>query len=237
VTDDATLQRLIDEIVADVAAANNPYFRALQSGDLTKDDFVETQVQFYSAVVFFSRPMAALAAKIPTPDLRVEVVRNVWEEHGEGNPGRMHARTFATFLERLAGIGLADIEARTVWPEVRLFNTALAGACVLEDYRVGAAMLGMIERTFCEQSAWIGRAVVARGWLRPEELVHYTVHEVLDVRHAQDFFDVVRPSWNAGAEHRDTIEQGLRLGAVTFDRLWEDLYRHRARRLFAGKRA
>jgi hypothetical protein len=229
-SDRGALDALIGAILAETDALANPYFRALADGSLSRDDFVETQAQFYLAVLFFSRPMAALAAKIPYADLRMEVVRNVWEEHGEGDPARVHGTTFVTLMERLAGLGARELSERALWPEVRIFNTTLAGACVLDEYLIGAGMMGMIERTFCDVSRFIGQSIVARGWLAPAQMTHYTLHEELDIKHAQDFFDVLAPAWAASADNRYYIEQGLRMGATLFDNLYTGLYRARGRR-------
>ena len=79
------MNEIVEKVLAETDPHNNPYFVALRDGSFEKDDFVETQIQFYYAVVFFSRPMAAVAAKIPSAKQRLEVLRNVWEEHGEGN--------------------------------------------------------------------------------------------------------------------------------------------------------
>jgi pyrroloquinoline-quinone synthase len=230
-----TLDRLITQLMRETDYANNRYLTSVASGDMGKDDFIETQIQFYFAVVFFSRPMAALAAKIPHPKLRVEILRNVWEEHGEGDPARMHGATFVEFLSRLTGFDgarmAAEIERRALWPEVRVFNTTLMGACVLEDYLIGTAMLGMIERMFCDISRWLGKGVVERGWLQADRMIHYNLHEKLDIKHAGDFFEVLTPAWQAGADNRYYVEQGLRLGAYVFNGLYEGLYRARAQRL------
>jgi pyrroloquinoline quinone (PQQ) biosynthesis protein C len=220
---------LIERILVETDHHNNPYFAALRAGEFEKADFVETQIQFYHAVVYFFRPMAALAAKTPGPLQQVEILRNVWEENGEGDPARAHGATFLEFLARLDGVTAADVERRALWPEVRIFNAALAGACAIDDYLVGCATMGMIERMFCEISSWIGHAVVRNGWIAPERLVHYDLHEELDVRHAQDFFDVLRPAWAREAD-RYTIEQGLRMGAAVFDGLYRGLFERRKRR-------
>jgi pyrroloquinoline-quinone synthase len=228
------LMSLVDAVLEDVDYKENPYFRALRDGSFTREDFLETQLQFHSAVVFFNRPMAALAAKIPDPRLRVEIVRNVWEEHGEGDPSRMHGATFERFLGRLSGWTTeqvkAELDRRLFWPEVRVFNTVLVGACVLDDHLVGVGTMGIVERMFAEISSWIGRAVVDRGFMSAEQMIHYDLHERLDVKHAADFFMVCGASWDEGERARYRIEQGLRMGAVAFDQLYARLYRCRARR-------
>ncbi len=224
------MDRLIDRILEETDAANNPYVAALREGRLAKDDFVETQIQFYFAVVFFSRPMAAVAAKIPDMRLRVDILRNVWEEHGEGTEHDQHGSTFLELLHRLDGVSEEDIDHRPLWPEVRMFNTTLTGACVMDEYLVGVGVMGMIERMFADISAWIGAAVIERGWLARDRMIHYSLHQELDVRHAADFFNVLRPAWEEAEESRYYIEQGMRLGAHAFYTLYEGLYRARQRR-------
>jgi pyrroloquinoline-quinone synthase len=230
------MNELITEVLSRHRPAENPYFVALDDGTFTKDDFVETQIQFYFAVIFFSRPMAAVAAKIPEAERRIEIVRNVWEEHGEGNVSFAHGTTFLELLGRLGGVSADEVERRALWPEVRAFNTALVGAAVLDEHLVSVGMMGIIERMFVEISARLGHAIVRRGWLERERMVHYVLHEELDVKHAEDFFAVLRPTWDAREGDRYYIEQGIRLGAYVFDRLYRDLYEARARRAFVEER-
>lgn len=205
----------------------NPYFEGLPG--MTREDFVETQVQFFWAVTFFSRPMALLVGKIPRTGQRVEVLRNVWEEHGEGNPRLSHSSTFRELLARLGGLDETAIEARVLWPEVRAFNSALVGACLVDEWIVGATTLGMIEHMFQAMSAALGRAIVENGWLRERELVHYNVHEALDVRHANDFFAAVASGLGPGTDDY-YVEQGLMQGASVFLGLYRGLYEARGRR-------
>lgn len=226
------LTQLIDDILEESNFRTNPFFIALRDGTFSKSDFIETQIQFFFAVVFFNRPMAALAAKIPTAQLRLEVLRNVWEEHGEGDFQRIHSETFIEFLKRLGDILPADVECRALWPEIRAFNTTLTGCCALDEYLTGVGLMGIIERMFAEISAWIGNEIVNRGWIAQSSLIHYTLHEALDIKHSQDFFDILEYSWEKSPEDQYAIEQGLRLGAYIFNRLYGDLYHARARRMF-----
>ena len=224
------LASLIARVLDDSGYRANPYFVALADGSFGREDFLETQIQFFFAVVFFNRPMAAVAAKIPTAKQRVEVLRNVWEEHGEGNASLMHGETFLELLKRMGGIEKADVDRRTLWSEVRAFNTTLVGACVNDEFLVGVAVLGIIERMFVDISRWIGRGIVQRGFLAEDKMIHYKLHEALDVKHSQDFFDILAPHYEASPADRYYIEQGLRLGAYVFDRLYRDLHWARERR-------
>lgn len=208
---------------------NHPYFEALEQGHLSHEDFVETQIQFLFAVVFFSRPMAMLAARLPRPEMRLSVLENVHDEHGGGDLRMSHERTFLDLLERL-GVTREEVEARALWPEVRIFNTTLAGVCMADDVWTAVAALGIIEDLFAGISARLGRGIVARGWLEAKDLVHYATHEELDVEHADDFYKIIEPLWARDARHAYQIEQGLELGACVFLQMYKGLYDARARR-------
>ena len=232
-----TVKQIVDRVLAETDPWNNPYFVALRDGTFDREDFVETQVQFYYAVVFFSRPMAVVAAKIPSPSLRVEVMRNVWEEHGEGDQTKMHGHTFRELMRRLGGLSIEDIEDRQLWPAVRAFNTTLTGVSISDDWEVATACFGMIERMFVDISNWIGRAIVDNGWLPADQLIHYDVHEVLDVKHSDDFFAVLSNGSDGSAQSHYCIDQGVQLGAYIFDDLYRGLYRARRTRRTAAVRA
>ena len=224
------MQRLIDDILEETNHPANPYLIGLADGSFSKDDFVETQIQFFYAVTFFNRPMAAVAAKIPSTRLRKAILRNVWEEHGEGEEDEEHESTFLSFLERLDGVSKEEVLHRQLWPELRMFNTTLTGACVVDEYLVSVGVLGMIERMFADISARIGNSVVDRGWITRERLIHYTLHAELDIQHADDFFAVLRPVWDKETSDRYYIEQGLRLGAHCFNELYRGMWNSRKRR-------
>jgi pyrroloquinoline-quinone synthase len=208
---------------------DNPYLRALEDGSMSREDFVETQIQFLFAVVFFSRPMAALAGRLPRPQMRVALIENIRDEHGDGRLTVCHENTFLELLARL-GVDRDYVDSRTLWPEVRAFNTVLAGLCTLDDALTGLAALGMIEDLFSAISANIGRNIVKRGFLPERDIVHYTTHETLDVAHAEGFYSGLYESYDKHPRLRYEIEQGLEIGAYSFITMYEGLYRARARR-------
>ena len=225
-----TLNELIEQVLKETNYHENPYFVNLREKTFEREDFLETQMQFFYAVIFFSRPMAALAAKIPTPELRLEVLRNVWEEHGEGSLTHGHGQTFLEFLRRLGGVSEEDVYRRGLWADVRIFNTTLSGVSVLDDFIVAVGALGMIERMFSDISAWIGQNVIANGWLTMDEMIHYKLHQELDIKHSEDFFKILDAPFRKSGENRYLIEQGLRLGATVFNNLYTGLWNSRKTR-------
>jgi pyrroloquinoline-quinone synthase len=204
----------------------NQYFSTLEDGNMPKADFVSSQVQFFHAVGFFSRNLAALIARIPSSAGRAVLVHNLSEEHGldEDHPAAgfradlAHDRTFARFLGTL-GISADELRASPPASPVRAFNLALLGSCSSESPGFALAALGMIEYAFADISALIGRRVVDLGWVKSDELVHYSLHAEIDKRHAAELFEA--------AENTDEptvcIQGGLSFGRYIFDRLYKDI--------------
>lgn len=211
------------QAAADILLARHPilkqvYFARLQAGAMDRASFVNGQRQFYHAVAFFSRAMAALMARLPDSASRQVLMHNLAEEHGWDEEGRhgfraamAHDCTFRAFLAQLG------VEPAPEGPEVRAFNLALYGACTGESTALAFACLGMIEYAFADISTLIGEAVVARGWIEPAQMVHYTVHAAIDKGHAAQFFGSIAGSCKA------EVESGLELGWYLFRQLYQNL--------------
>lgn len=196
------------------------YFRRVVEDPGALAYFRTTQTQFRFAVESFPRSLAFLAARIPGSASRLAVIRNLWEEHGEGSRSGFHVETFATFLARI-GVEAEEIRESVPGPAVGAFNAALSGICVAEPVGLAAAALGMIEFMFSSISARIGRAAVANGWIAPGELVHYDLHAELDIEHAAELFETARIE----ASGEEDLRRGIDLGGHVFDALYRDLAR------------
>ena len=211
-----------DAVLDRVRIDRNPYLEDLVDGSMSLDVFRRTQEQFFFAVTFFPRPMAALVGRLPDPRQRLDILRNVVEEHGDFDEAAFHHTTFREFLRRI-GSDVDTLDELDLLPAVRAFNSILTTACLMDELEVGIACMGIIERAFAGVSATIGQAVVAHGWVPSERLVHYSLHAEIDVRHADEFFAVVEPAWE-DEDRRYLIDQGLGLGAYALDRLYRDLH-------------
>ena len=211
-----------DAILQNSGIFKNRYLTSRADGSMSLETFRRTQEQFFFAVTFFPRPMAALVARIPSPRSRLDILHNLVEEHGEFQEEQFHHTTFQRFLKSI-GSDVESLDSLQLSPAVRAFNSVLSAACLLDELEVGVACMGIIESAFAGISAAIGNAVVQRGWVQSDELVHYKLHAEIDERHAEEFFAVIEPKW-ADPQARYHIEQGLQLGAYIFDRLYRDLH-------------
>src|SRR5262245_44412657 len=138
---------LADTIIRESGILKNEYFDQLQSGAMSLECFRRTQEQFFFAVTFFPRPMSALVGRIPNPKLRLDILHNVVEEHGEFDEEQFHHTTFQKFLRSIGG-QTDQLDDQALWPALRAFNSVLTTACVLDDLEVGVSCMGIIEYSF-----------------------------------------------------------------------------------------
>lgn len=228
---DSTLFNYVDSLLEDIDFKSNSYFSALQDKKFDKEDFIETQIQFYTIAKFFPRFLLELVNKLPDSDLRLNIIENLYEDHCQGISKDISNNTFLSFLNNL-GVSKQDIEKHQLWPETRMFIMSAWGTCALDDKLIAAALLGTIEYMFLYISSTLEDYVLKNNWLSKEHLGYYTCHENLDKKHAKDFFDLVSKSWEISEEERYYIKQGINLGAYSLNLLFNELYKHRKQRLY-----
>jgi S-adenosylmethionine-diacylglycerol 3-amino-3-carboxypropyl transferase len=214
------VQALADSILQETSIIRGSFFKDLPTMD--KEVFKHMQTQFFFAVDYFSRPMAALIARLPMHKDRIDIIHNIVEEHGDFVAELYHSNTFKKFLSTL---DVTEEYMQNLVPStaVTMFNYTLMAACAHEDPIVGIACNGIIEYAFADISALIARHVVDAGWIKKEDLVHYNLHAYIDKQHAEEFFKIIEPYMD-NPEQGDKVVSGLRLGAYIFNRLYEDLY-------------
>src|SRR5688572_28671732 len=121
-----------DRVLEHSGIGRNPYLQALTKCAMSFEGFRRSQEQYFQAVTFFPRPMAALVGRIPNPKARIDILHNLVEEHGEFDEKLFHHTTFQQFL-RSIGSEADKIEASPLSPALRAFNSVLTSACVLDE--------------------------------------------------------------------------------------------------------
>src|SRR5947209_278630 len=121
-----------NEVLKKIDILANPYLLALQDGSMSLECFRRSQEQFFFAVTFFPRPMAALVGRIADPKSRLDILHNLVEEHGEFQEQSFHHTTFQQFL-RTIGSQPEIASKAPVWPALRAFNSVLTASCVLDE--------------------------------------------------------------------------------------------------------
>ncbi|GAB7146335.1 hypothetical protein LRC484719_49510 [Mycobacterium riyadhense] len=211
------------QIMTSVGLLDNPYLTALADGSMSLEHFRATQEQFGIAVTFFSRPMAALIARMELPGDRLGILANILEEHGDLQPHAFHHNTFRKFLASIGSYDAQRLDTLTPCPAIHAHNSVLISVCALQDVEIAISCVGFHEHAFAGISAAIGSAVVKRGWVAEDDLVHYALHAEIDEQHAEEFFLLVEPDYD-DPRIRSAVDRGLRLGAYNMSRLYTDLY-------------
>jgi hypothetical protein len=201
-----------------------PYVKGAVDGTLSQHDFVQTQLQFFFAVEAYPHFLSVLAARSKSPGSRRALEENVRDDMGAGQAIHSHTQTFRGLLEKL-GVTAAETDATPRWPCVDAFNEGVRQACTADAEETGLATVAAIEDLFTGISRDLGGAIVNRGWLAREEVVHYNVAEKLDRTHADALYrelDAV-----TGEPAGQNISKGLEAGVTLMTDLYAGLLRGR----------
>ncbi len=198
-----------------------PYVRGVVDGAVSQHDFVQTQLQFFFAVEAYPSHLATLAARSKTPGARKTLEENVRDEQGAGHAAHSHAQTFRGLLEKL-GVTAAETDATPHWPCVDVFNAGVKEACGAAPEESGLATVAAIEDLFTTISRDLGNAIVNRGWLAREEVVHYNVQETLDRTHADALYRELDAVGDSAAPQ---VVKGLEKGVGLMADLYAGLLR------------
>lgn len=93
------VQARADHILQKISVIEGSFFRDLPF--MKKEIFQHMQAQFFFAVDYFSRPMAALIARLPLHKDRIDILHNMVEEHGDFSITNYHSNTFKKFLQTI----------------------------------------------------------------------------------------------------------------------------------------
>ena len=202
--------------------SQHPYFEALSSCTMTKEQFIKSQLDFFQAVIFFTRPMLQLSARLNQYKQRWPILENVIEEHGDGCLNHTHGAQFKLLLNNL-GISAEKLHIHQPHPSVEIFNLTLSAISTTKPTAFAIAVLGIIEDRFSDISAHIATALLTNQWLSKENLCHYALHKELDISHANDFYQLIQSEWNTPKGYV-TIKKGLELGNYLFLNLYHQFW-------------
>ena len=211
----------IKKLKDDTPLSAHKYFSSLMDGSMSLELFKYSQLKFYSAVCYFSRPMFLLCSKIDSYTDRLTLLENIMDEHGNGDISNTHGETFKKYLINL-GINNREIDEKVSHPAIANFYSIIEKTINNSSLETAIAMFGIIEDRYTEISSSIALSLVQNGWLKTSQLVHYENHQQLDIYHAELFYKLVRNKWKKEKSRLD-IEKGLRKGNKVILDIYLDL--------------
>ncbi|WP_372367035.1 iron-containing redox enzyme family protein [Candidatus Uabimicrobium sp. HlEnr_7] len=192
----------------------HPYFLWMHE-ESACESFLQSQLSFRYAVESFSCALAACLSKISHLERRIHLAENVQEEHGGGDLRKAHKHTFLEFLRALGAR-----EEQLLLPcnlGVQAFNESIRNFCLANSGACGAALLGMIEYLYIDISAQIAQKISTSKWVLPNSQSHYAAHEVIDVEHARELFEICVDDWDKSSKD---IASAMALGGYYFWNLY-----------------
>ncbi len=171
----------IDQLIDERHLLGHPFYRKWTEGTLPNEALHEYARQYYAFESSFPRFLSALHTRSDDPDIRRQILDNLWdEEHGAKN----HAELWLRFAE---GIGVDREDVRSAEPNE-------ATARLLQTYReltraaplaAGLAAIYAYERQVPEvASSKIDGLRQHYGAEDSRTLEFFKVHGVLDVEHS-----------------------------------------------------
>ena len=91
------------------------------------------------------------------------------------------------------------------------YNNILMECSLNSPTMRSVAMMAIIEERYSKISATIVKEILKKKWISKENLYHYSLHEELDVEHAQGFYNIIKDGWE-GINSKEEIKKGLFLG-------------------------
>ena len=187
---------------------------------MDKEHFKETQVGILDAVEFFSKPMFIISSKLNSYEHRYYIIRNILDEHGNGEIKNAHGNTFRKYLFSL-GATEKEIKNRKLNEAAVKYNNILMDCSLNSSTMRSIAMMGIIEERYSKISATIVKEILKKKWVSKDSLYHYSLHEELDVEHAQGFYNIIKDGWR-DIDSKEEIKKGLSLGNSMILNLYND---------------
>lgn len=192
-----------------------------QAKKMSPQEILAIMGQLGHVVTAFPGFLGALIANIPAPEARLPIVDNLLEEHGHLDLSKAHTSTYKLFLNSL-GDKASALTHRSPIPGTRAYIRCVYDQCLNAPWRQSLGCMGIIEEIFASLSLAIAKGVVESGIVDAANLKHFTLHEEVDVEHAQGMYNVLAPYWNDQA-HRADIRNGMEMGVYLDCRLMDDL--------------
>ena len=88
------------------------FLKLVAESRLTREQLRQFSWQYNHYCQAFPRLLAIVARKVPDGETRAPLIKNLWEENGEGNLDKSHRRLFLQFMREVDGDGRDGLAKR-----------------------------------------------------------------------------------------------------------------------------
>jgi pyrroloquinoline quinone (PQQ) biosynthesis protein C len=214
------LKDLTVELFASQRVEQHALFLLLEGDRLTVDEARAIGLDIFHVVDAFPRFLAAVLTHIGDYRERMNLVENLYAEHGRMREEQVHVVTYRSFLHAL-GLSDAQIDASEPGLAAQAYVRALLALCGREEPAEALGALGVIEEVVARVSPIVGR-YGSRGLRAGASMgSHFSVHEALDLSHADEIYRLAAHTCARGLEN--DVRRGIALGFYYQTRLYTDL--------------
>lgn len=167
----------------------NPTFGRIAGGQLSKSQTAYFLWDYEQYAIEFPRLLLLVGLKADTDEVRLPIVRNLWEEHGSGDLSQAHRRLFSEMRRRLGLTNEWDVSMSSGAAYGRRMYDLLEGESLC--FCLGATGPGT-EAFTPDQYREISTGIASSGIATREDLVFFEVHLEDDVRHAGEMNAAIR---------------------------------------------
>ena len=185
----------VEKELADVTNAvtfdARPFMQDFAQGRVPKENLARFAASYCFQVDQFKRFVAQVYANAEPRDVRELMLENLWEEHGEGVPGRDHTALVAKFARAL-GAEIEDIYDVEPIRESRQWVDRILNVCRDEDFVVGLAAISFGIEFRTQTMAFLGQIYREQYGLSEDDLEFFFMHIEADEEHAGRAIELVR---------------------------------------------
>jgi pyrroloquinoline-quinone synthase len=186
------LNRVLDRIESH-SLFRHPFFEAFGAGTLSLD-----QVKVWAKQRLFSSRrfpcfLGAFVSHIDDIDIRHAYVKQMYEEHGNLDPEKVHSRTLTRLIFAL-GVSRPELNAQQMFPGTQAFVDAYMRISQQGDllkcmgmYALGSEPVIAMEMVLCL------KGLNTIPWLEPTDKTYFSDHAYHDYRHTAELTDVLLP--------------------------------------------
>jgi pyrroloquinoline-quinone synthase len=218
------LKDLTSELFARQRVEQHALFLLLDGDRLTDGEARAIGLDIFHVVDAFPRFLAAVLTHITDYRERMNLVENLYAEHGRMRAEHVHVVTYRSFLHAL-GLSDAQIDASEPGLAAQAYVRAVLALCGREEPAEALGALGVIEEIVARVSPIVGRYGARRLGAGESLGSHFSVHEALDLSHADEIYALAARASSRGREAE--VRRGIALGFYYQTRLYTDLVESR----------
>lgn len=223
-----SIQKKAQEIILRNEIETHQLFRGLLNDSFNSSEIESIGLEIFQVVLVFPRFLSAMITRIEDYKLRMDLVENLFEEHGRMKIEKVHSETYINFLKKIGLNEQTILNSRPNLPAI-VYTRGILNLCLHENILEGLAALAVIEEIVARVSITTGK--FARKFSAQEKghVDHFSDHEVLDLAHSREIYQIVahyaesQKDRVSKQELERSILLGLELGCYYQKSLYTDI--------------